>query len=101
MSDDIELRAEVGLLSRNITIRGDEQYSKEQEFGAHVIIFHEGSLGQISDVEFFNTGQMGGKGRYTLHFHQVGDCSNCIARRNSMHHAFNRATTVHDTMYLT
>jgi len=100
MNDTVEMRAEVGLLTRNIVVRGDD-LSPEQEYGGHIILWREGCIGRISDAEFYNMGQLGQMGRYTIHFHQVGDASESYTKRSSMHHGFNRATTIHDTQYLT
>ena len=71
---DIEMRAEVGLLSRNIVYRGDNS-SKEEQYGA-IIFMHsfgdESLKGRISYVEFANTGQAFKEGRYTVHYHLIG-----------------------------
>jgi len=95
MNDSVEMRAEVGLLTRNILVKGDE-LSQEQEFGGHIILYHEGVIGRISDAEFYNMGQLGQMGRYTIHFHQIGNASDSYTKRSSMHHGYNRATTIHD-----
>lgn len=35
---DFPMRAEVGLLTRNIRIQGDDEYSEKDRYGAHVMI---------------------------------------------------------------
>lgn len=36
--DVLEMRGEVGLLSRNVLIRGDEATSARNKFGAHIML---------------------------------------------------------------
>jgi hypothetical protein len=35
---DFPMRAEVGLLTRNIKIQGDEEYSEKDHYGAHLMV---------------------------------------------------------------
>jgi len=52
------MRAEVGLLSRNIRIYGNEA-SELTEYGAHLMIMGDadkGTIGRISYVEFSRSG---------------------------------------------
>lgn len=51
--------AEVGNLSRNVVIKGDDS-SIEEEYGAHLTVHGlatEGTVARISNIEFRNTGQ--------------------------------------------
>jgi hypothetical protein len=53
------MRAEVGLLTRNILYRGDPETSAKHEYGAHIMVHSDGGetlLARISYVEFFNVG---------------------------------------------
>jgi hypothetical protein len=50
-TNSITMRAEVGLLTRNILIRGDE-LSKVEENGAHLIIHGKGSAGATGRIEY-------------------------------------------------
>jgi len=86
-------RAEVGLLSRNILIRGDEA-SIEDGFGGHVMV-HQGSVAHITGVEFFRMGQEGILGRYPVHFHELGGSNTSYLKESSIHHSFNRCVTIH------
>lgn len=39
-------------------------------------------------------------GRYTMHFHMVGDCSKSYIRGNAVHNAFARVVALHDVRNL-
>jgi len=118
-----EYQCEVGLLSRNILIQGNEKspptdvYPLECEysgngwdmvpcentfltgFGGHTIIIGQAE-GRLRGIEFFRMGMTNILGRYPVHFHrsitgQVGEVSDC-----SVHESYFRAFTVHDTFDL-
>ena len=91
----LDERAEVGLLSRNIVIQGDEA-SEDAGFGGHVMIMR-GSTAHISGVEFYRMGQRGELGRYPLHWHLAGDISGSFIEQSAIHRSFNRCVTVHGT----
>ena len=58
--DFIEMRAEVGLLTRNIKFQGDEEYTAINQYGASIMLHSPGdetSAGRVEYVEFFNVGQ--------------------------------------------
>ena len=91
----LDERAEVGLLSRNIIIQGDES-TKTSFFGGHIMIM-EGAVGRIEGVELRDVGQAR-LGRYPIHFHcfndaPMGDLS--YVRGNAVHRSWNRAYTLH------
>ena len=55
----IEMRAEVGILSRSVKVRGDEG-SAETQWGAHIMLHSHGdnsAVGRFSNVELANVGQ--------------------------------------------
>jgi cell migration-inducing and hyaluronan-binding protein len=91
----VDERAEVGLLTRNIVVRGDDS-STEGGFGAHTMIM-EGGIARIEGVEFTNVGQRKRLRRYPVHFHMDGDAPGSYLKRSSIHHSFNRCVTVHGT----
>lgn len=120
----VDQRTPVGLLTRNIRIQGAEDslllrsemayfpgygpytyglpLDVPLNFGAHVMIM--GGLGgrptayaYVEGVEFTRTGQMSLQGRYTFHWHWVGDATGQYFRNNSVHHSFQRAVNVHRT----
>jgi hypothetical protein len=54
------MRAEVGLLTRNVIYRGDPETSADNEYGAHIMVHAEGSenlIARIEYIELFNVGQ--------------------------------------------
>ncbi|MCP4306715.1 MAG: transmembrane domain-containing protein [bacterium] len=91
----VDERAEVGLLTHNILIRGDAT-SSASRFGGHVMMM-AGSTGRISNVEFEHMGQAGLMGRYPVHFHMAGDMTGSYVRSSSIHDSFQRCVTVHGT----
>jgi hypothetical protein len=54
------MRAEVGLLTRNILYRGDPETSAKKEYGAQIMVHSNGMetlVARIAYVHFFNVGQ--------------------------------------------
>ena len=93
----VTLKAEVGLLSRNIKFQGDS-ISEQFQFGAHLMLHspgHETVIGRLDNVEFHRVGQAFNLGRYPVHFHMIGEVSESYIKRCSVHRSFNRAYTVH------
>ena len=90
---EVDERAEVGLLSRNIVVQGDER-SDRDGFGGNLKVMMGGKA-EISGVEFERMGQRGVMGRYPIHFHMQGDSAGSYVRGSSVHHAYNRCLTVH------
>ena len=70
---DVDMRAEVALLSRNVTIQGDAEAS-DDHFGGHTMIMH-GATMHIDGIELTKMGHEGVVGRYPLHWHMLGDAS--------------------------
>jgi len=63
------MRAEVGLLTRNVIFRGDSETSGLNKFGAHIMMHSPGDesvIGRIEYVEFFDVGQAYMLGRYPI-----------------------------------
>ncbi|MEM9044724.1 MAG: G8 domain-containing protein [Pseudomonadota bacterium] len=93
---DIDMRAEVALLSRNITIQGDED-SVDDGFGAHTMIMH-GAEQHISGAEFTRVGQEDILGRYPIHWHMLGEGGTGQYVQNvSIHQSFQKGSTIHGT----
>lgn len=92
----LDERGEVGLLSRNITIQGD-QFSTTNGFGGHLIIRGHLSEGRVSGVEFYRMGQKGELGRYPFHWHHAHDASGQYIKNSSIHLSYNRLVTIHRT----
>ena len=95
----IAQRAEVGLLSRNIVIRGGAS-AADSLIGGHVMVM-AGSTARVSDVEFTRMGQAGRLARYPFHFHMNGSNPNSSITSSVMHHTFNRCVTIHGTSDVT
>jgi autotransporter-associated beta strand protein len=99
----IDLRAEVGLLSRNVLIQGDAQ-SEVSGFGGHIMVMNMDGccetpgVGNIQGVELYRMGQKGRLGRYPFHWHMLlNHGQGQYFRNNSVHRSFNRAITIHGT----
>ena len=96
-----EYRAEVGLLTRNIVIKGDEVHTKAQQFGVQVVLSTETTdednplTGHFSNVELRQAGQGLKLGKYPIHFHLAGNVSKSYIKNCSVHHSFNRAIAIH------
>jgi len=96
----VDQRAEVGLLTRNLVIQGDEA-GVSTGFGGHVMIMLGGN-GRFQGVEFRRMGQRGLKGRYPLHWHLIDRTPGATGtgqwvRHCSFHHTFQRAVNIHGT----
>ncbi|PRP73194.1 hypothetical protein PROFUN_03508 [Planoprotostelium fungivorum] len=90
-------RAEVGLLTRNIVVRGDNT-SESELYGGHVLLRH-GQILQITGVEFTRMGQQGILGRYPVHFHMAMDVYDITAAliNSSLHNNYQRCISIHGT----
>jgi hypothetical protein len=96
---NLDMRAEVGLLSRNIVVQGDEQSQSGSAdypigFGGHSI-FLAGSTVRISGVEFRRMGQTRGVGRYPVHWHLGVEGKDEYIRGSSVHKSFHRGIVTH------
>ena len=92
-----EYRAEVGRLTRNVIIQGDDDTKREQ-FGVQVVLSSDGDeslIGRFSNVETRFAGQGLKLGKYPLHFHLVGAVSKSYITNCSVHHSNNRGIAVH------
>ncbi|KAK7098320.1 cell surface hyaluronidase-like [Littorina saxatilis] len=109
---NVDERAEVGLLSRNILIQGvmeDPCYAADgrsrmlcrrfgrDTFGGHVKILRGHKAAHIQGVELYHMGQQYIEGSYPLHFHMCQEVKGSWFRENSIHHSFSRCVTVHGT----
>lgn len=53
------MRAEVGLLTRNVKYQGDPETSPKNQYGAHIMLHFpesESCIGRILYTEFYNVG---------------------------------------------
>ncbi|HMF11371.1 MAG TPA: G8 domain-containing protein, partial [Gemmataceae bacterium] len=93
---DGDYRAEVANLSRNVVVESADPAGVR----GHTM-YHRGSTGSISYAEFRHLGKEGVLGRYSLHYHLVGDTmrgSSVIGA--SIWDSGNRWLTIHGTNYL-
>jgi hypothetical protein len=120
-------QAEVGLLTRVITVSGSENDSEPTDpdpgncngrsiwgnrgvqcpnkeltgFGGHIIVAN-GGRGYVEGVELYRMGQTNVLGRYPMHFHILGnDCTGCYFKDSSVHHSFYRGVSIHGTHNIT
>ncbi len=98
----VDIRAEVGLLTRNIKIQGDlassdpnypNQYQKK---GAHVMIM-DNAEAYFNGVELYRMGRNQELGRYPFHWHVRGNADGQYFKNSSVHQSYNRALTLHAT----
>ncbi|XP_031464614.1 cell surface hyaluronidase [Phasianus colchicus] len=111
--DGVDMRAEVGVLTRNILIKGETENTcyREKEcqffsydtFGGHIKILKNFTSVHLSYVELKQMGQQQ-IGSYPVHFHLCGDVdekggysSKTYLDGLSIHHCFSRCVTIHAT----
>ncbi|KAM8887797.1 cell migration-inducing and hyaluronan-binding protein [Synchiropus picturatus] len=111
--DGVDMRAEVGLLTRNILIRGEMEpscYGNEackffhfDTFGGHLKVERGFRAVHISGMELQHMGQQT-MGHYPVHFHMNGDVDDrggyhpfTSVSDLSIHHSFSRCITIHGT----
>nr|XP_061819850.1 cell migration-inducing and hyaluronan-binding protein-like isoform X1 [Nerophis lumbriciformis] len=109
--DGVDMRAEVGLLSRNILLRGEMEpscYGNEackffdfDTFGGHIKVERGFKATHISGLEMQHMGQQT-MGHYPVHFHMDGDVDQkggydppTYVSDLSIHHSFSRCVTIH------
>ncbi|XP_036087754.1 cell migration-inducing and hyaluronan-binding protein isoform X1 [Rousettus aegyptiacus] len=111
--DGVDMRAEVGLLSRNIVVMGEMEdacypYAKHvcsffdfDTFGGHIKFALGFAAAHLEGVELKHMGQQL-VGQYPIHFHLAGDVDEqggydppTYIRDLSIHHTFSRCVTVH------
>jgi G8 domain len=91
----IDMRTEVGLLSRPIVIQGDTD-SLSGQFGGHVMVMFEGKA-YVDGIELRRMGQFDHLGRYPFHWHLVGDASGQYLRHSVVNRSLQRGVVVHNT----
>ena len=94
---EIDMRAEVGHLTRRVVVRGDDS-SERHKWGAHIMLHSPGdesTVGRLSYVECHLCGQAFNLGRYPIHFHMIGAVRKSYVKGCAVHRTFNRAVTIH------
>ncbi|MBJ7257433.1 MAG: G8 domain-containing protein, partial [Akkermansiaceae bacterium] len=101
-----DLRAEVGLLSRNVKIQGDEaSNNNEAGFGGHIMVMNmeptsiaASGKAFIEGVQLYRMGQKSMNGRYPMHWHMLASAGAGQYFRDSVvWDSYNRAITIHGT----
>ncbi|RYG70223.1 hypothetical protein EON64_00770, partial [archaeon] len=92
----IDMRFEIGLLTRNIVIQGDNKTSDGQLYGVHTIAMLSGVY-RMENAEIRRCGQAFNFGKYCTHSHMAGMMETSYVKANSIHHSYQRAVTTHDT----
>lgn len=97
----ITLRAEVGNLTRNVKIQGNEA-SDELKHGVQIMLRgEEGTArGRYSFFEITRGGQLFQLGRYPLHYHMIGHVVDNYVEGLAIHNTYNRGTTIHGVDFL-
>jgi hypothetical protein len=93
----VDMRYEIGLLTRNIVVQGDDA-SFAQAFGGHIMNL-QGGIMRVENIEIRHMGQSFNLGRYSIHFHMAGQVHESYVKSNSIHDSFQRACTVHASHY--
>jgi cysteine-rich repeat protein len=89
---------EVGLLTRNVVIQGDDD-SYDEQYGCTVMFHDPGGAnsleGRFEHVEVRWAGQGFFLGRYAMHYHMTGNVSKSYVKSCSIYNSFNRALAIH------
>ena len=103
----LDERAAVGNLSRNIVIQGaDDAAWQTQGFGAHIMVMDLASKVTIDGVEIRRAGQAGVTGRYPMHWHLLsyaadgnllGDAIGHVIRNSAIWNSAQRCVVIHAT----
>ena len=95
ITDGVDERGEVGLLTRNILIHASDDAEKSY-FGGHIMAM-AGSKMYVSGVELSRMGQNMHLARYPIHWHILGDGQGQYIENSAIHDTYSRCVTVHGT----
>jgi hypothetical protein len=97
---EVDARAEVGLLTHNIVVQGDDA-SVASRVGGHAMFMTDAqgvATVRIANVQFQRMGQHDQLGRYPVHFHLMGaGCGGCYLRDSAVRDTIQRGIVVHDS----
>lgn len=91
----VDQRAEVALLTRNIVVQGDPA-SAMNGLGGHIMIM-QGGEARIEGVELYLMGQKATLARYPVHWHLSNAADGQYLRNSSIWQTRNRCVTIHGT----
>ncbi len=95
ITDGVDERGEVGMLTRNIKIQASEDAEKTY-FGGHIMAM-AGSKMYLSGIELNRMGQNMHLARYPVHWHVLGEGKGQYIKNASIHDTYSRCVTVHGT----
>ena len=95
VTDGVDERGEVGMLTRNILIHASDD-AETSYFGGHIMAM-AGSKMFVSGVELTRMGQNMHLARYPIHWHILGDADGQYIENSSIHDTYSRCVTVHGT----
>lgn len=101
-----DMRAEVGLLTRNVTIQGAAD-GVSTGLGAHIMVHGAdesmtAGKAYVEGVEIYRGGQESLLARYPFHWHLLGgDAVGQYFNDSAVHDSFNRGITIHGTDNIT
>ncbi|DAZ96380.1 TPA: hypothetical protein N0F65_010747 [Lagenidium giganteum] len=98
VTEGVDERAEIGLLSRNIVFRGCQEVGDMVHVGGHLMVMEGFGRAQVQGVELQNFGQGDKIGRYAMHFHLCAAVpANTFLRGNAIRDSNFHAITIHGT----
>ena len=92
ITDGVDERGEVGLLTRNILIHASDDAEKSY-FGGHIMAM-AGSKMYVSGVELTRMGQNMHLARYPIHWHILGEGQGQYIENSSIHDTYSRCVSV-------
>jgi hypothetical protein len=95
ITDGVDERGEVGLLTRNIKIQASEDAEKTY-FGGHIMAMGASKM-YLSGIELNRMGQNMHLARYPVHWHVLGEGKGQYIKNASIHDTYSRCVTVHGT----
>lgn len=95
VTDGVDERAEIGLLTHDVHVRGDAA-AAARGLGGQIVVMEGGRL-RADGVEFSALGRRGVLGAYPIHFHLAGEGDGSVVSASSIHHSLNRCLTIHGT----
>jgi len=95
VTDGVDERGEVGMLTRNIKIQASPD-ADQTLFGGHIMAMVTSKM-YVDGVELNRMGQNMHLARYPIHWHLVGDADGQYIRNSAIHDTYSRCVTVHGT----
>ena len=95
ITDGVDERGEVGMLTRNIKIQASED-AETTYFGGHIMAMASSKM-YLSGIELNRMGQNMHLARYPVHWHIVGEGKGQYIENSSIHDTYSRCVTVHGT----